>query len=130
LPTAGYAGVAQAYSAPNSGFGKTPPYPTRSLQIHRPTAELAPGCAVSDYHQCCFLVPRTKLTKKGREPPDVVSRTHTIKEALQQNAWNLSEAELAGLRALSKPLLERILPWLLYNPQSREIDIDFDEIDL
>jgi hypothetical protein len=51
-----------------------------------------------------------------------------IKKALEQNAWNLSEADLAGLSSLSKSLLEKILPWLLYDSQQlRETEIVFDD---
>jgi hypothetical protein len=55
-----------------------------------------------------------------------------IKEALEQNAWNRSEVQLAGLGSLGKPLLEKILPFLLYGSQERprEVDISFEDIAL
>ena len=55
-----------------------------------------------------------------------------IKEALEQNAWNRSEVHLAGLGSLGKPLLEKILPFLLYGSQERprEVDISFEDIAL
>jgi hypothetical protein len=55
-----------------------------------------------------------------------------IKETLEQDKWNLTIAELAGLSALGKPLLERILTHLLYGSQQqpREVEFSFEDIAL
>jgi hypothetical protein len=52
-----------------------------------------------------------------------------IKEALEQSKWNLTDGQLAGLASLGVPLLQKILPCLLYGsgPNNAELDIPFEE---
>jgi hypothetical protein len=82
----------------------------------------------------------TFLFAVTRADRDVLNRTlcltvkdsakyEQIKEALEDNALDLSLADLAGLSSLNKELLERILIHLLYGSQQqpREVEISFEE---
>ena len=65
---------------------------------------------------------RQQVNQRLSEIAKNTKESHQIRQALEHNEWKLTDGELAGLGSLSSPLLEKILPCLLYGSQPKDIE--------